>query len=54
MGVSIIFTAAMIRTLGKNLNILSMYVVSPVVHISNISSCQKNLFQFYCGCKQFH
>ena len=26
---------------GKNLNIVSMCVVSPVVHTSNISSCQK-------------
>jgi hypothetical protein len=28
----------------KNLNIISMYAVSPVVHLSNISSCQKNFF----------
>jgi hypothetical protein len=26
---------------GKNLNIVSMCAVSPVVHTSNISSCQK-------------
>jgi hypothetical protein len=29
---------------GKNLNIVSMCAVSPVVHISNVSSCQKNFF----------
>jgi hypothetical protein len=34
------------RVCGKNLNILSMCAVSPVVHISNISSCQKNFFSF--------
>jgi hypothetical protein len=28
--------------------------VSPVVHTSKISSCQKNPFRFSCGCKQFH
>ena len=40
---------------GKNLNIVSMCAVSPVVHTSNISSCQKKkLFQFSCGCEQFH
>jgi len=39
---------------GKNLNITSMCAVSPVVHTSKISSCQKNLFQFSCGCEQFH
>ena len=40
---------------GKNLNILSMCAVSPVVHTSNISSCQKKiLFQFSRGCEQFH
>jgi hypothetical protein len=40
---------------GKNLNIISMCVVSPMVHTSNISSCQKKkLFQFSCGCEQFH
>jgi hypothetical protein len=26
---------------GKNLNIVSMYAVSPVMHTSNTSSCQK-------------
>ena len=31
---------------GKNLNIVSMCAVSPVVHTSNISSCQKNFFIF--------
>jgi len=29
------------RVCGNNLNIVSMYAVSPVVHRSNISSCQK-------------
>jgi len=32
--------------LGKNLNIVSMCAVSPVVHTSNISICQKNFFSF--------
>jgi hypothetical protein len=31
---------------GKNLNIVSICAVSPVVHTSNISSCQKNFFSF--------
>jgi hypothetical protein len=40
---------------GKNLNIVSMCAVSPVVQTSNISSRKKkNLFQFSCGCEQFH
>ena len=40
---------------GKNLNIIWMCAVSPVVHISNISSFQqKKLFQFSCRCEQFH
>jgi hypothetical protein len=42
------------RVCSKNLNIASMCAVSPVVHTSNVSSCQKKLFQFYCGCEQFH
>jgi predicted SprT family Zn-dependent metalloprotease len=42
------------RVFGKNLNIVSMCAVSPVVHTSNISSCQKKLFQFSCGCEQFY
>jgi hypothetical protein len=55
MGASIFFTAAMIRafrhgscwcTCGKNLNITSMCAMSPMVHTSNISSCQKNFFSF--------
>jgi hypothetical protein len=29
------------RVCGKNLNIVSMCAVSPVVHTSNIFSCQK-------------
>ena len=38
---------------GKNLNIILMCAMSPVVHTSNISSCQKKLFQFSCGCEKF-
>jgi hypothetical protein len=38
---------------GKNLNIVSMCAVLPVVHTSNFSTCKKN-FQFSCGCEQFH
>jgi hypothetical protein len=34
------------RVCDKNLNIVSMCAVSPVVHTSNISSCQKNFFCF--------
>jgi hypothetical protein len=34
------------RLCGNNLNILSMCAVSPVVHTSNISSRQKNFFNF--------
>jgi hypothetical protein len=30
----------------KNLNIVSMCALSPMVHTSNISSCQKNFFSF--------
>ena len=35
--------------------IVSMCAVSPVVHTSNISSCQKKkkLFQFSCDCEKF-
>ena len=29
------------RVCGKNLNIVSMCAVSPVVHTSNVSSCQE-------------
>jgi hypothetical protein len=42
------------RVCGKNLNIVSMCAVSPVVHTSNVSSCQKKLFRFSCVCEQFH
>jgi len=35
-------------------NIVSMCAVSPMVDTLNISSCQKELFQFSCGCEQFH
>jgi hypothetical protein len=31
---------------GNNLNIVSMCAMSPVVHKSNISSCQNNFFSF--------
>jgi hypothetical protein len=31
---------------GKNLNIVSMCAVSPVVNTSNIFICQKNFFSF--------
>jgi len=31
-----------------------MCAASLVVHTSNISSCQKELFQFSCGCEQLH
>ena len=31
---------------GKNLNVVSMCAMSPAVHASNISSCQKNFFSF--------
>jgi hypothetical protein len=34
------------RVCGKKLNIVSMCAVSSVVHTSNISSCQKNIFSF--------
>jgi len=39
---------------GKNLNIISMCAVSSLVHTSNISSCQKKLFQLSCGCEKLH
>ena len=47
------------RVCGKNLNIVSKCAVSPVVHTSNVSSCQKKkgknkLFQFSCGCEKFY
>ena len=32
---------------GNNLNIVSMCAVSPVVHTSNISSCQKKKKNFF-------
>ena len=37
-----------VNVCGNNLNIISMCSVSPVVHTSNISSCQKkkNFFSF--------
>jgi hypothetical protein len=40
------------RVCGKNLNIVSMWAMSSVVHTSNISSYQTNLFQFSCGYEQ--
>jgi hypothetical protein len=39
------------RMCGKKFNIVSMWAVSPVVHTSKISSCQKQFFQFFCGCE---
>jgi hypothetical protein len=36
------------RVCGKNLTVISICAVSPVVHTSNISSCQQNS-QFSCG-----
>jgi hypothetical protein len=42
------------RVCDNNLNIVSMCALSPVVCTSNISSCQKNLFHFSCGCEKFH
>jgi hypothetical protein len=42
------------RVCGKNLNIVSMCAVSPVVHTSSFSSCQKKLVQISCVCEQFH
>jgi hypothetical protein len=52
MGASIFFTAAMIRAwevshvdvCGNNLDIATMCAISPMVHTSDISSCQKNYF----------
>jgi len=35
------------RVFGKNLNIVSMYAMSPVVHTSNIFSCQKETFSVF-------
>jgi hypothetical protein len=35
------------RVYGKNLNIVSMGAVSPVVHPSNISSCLKKISAFW-------
>ena len=35
------------RVRGKNFNIVSMCSVSNVVHISNISSCQKKTFSIF-------
>ena len=43
-----------VEVCGKDLNIVSMCAMSPVVHTSNISGCQKKkLFQFSGGCEQF-
>jgi hypothetical protein len=35
------------RVCDKNLNIVSVCAVSPMVHTSNISSCQKNHFSVF-------
>jgi hypothetical protein len=45
------------RVCGKNLNIVSMCAVSPVVHTWTslvVPHTKKKLFQFSCGCEQFH
>ena len=47
---SVKYIDALMLTRGKNLNIISACAMSPVVHTSNIFSCQKKLFQFSCGC----
>jgi len=41
---SLLFLETCSRVCGNNLNIVSMCAVSPVVHTSNISSCQKKTF----------
>ena len=38
--------AMLVRVCGKKLNIVLMCAVSPVVHISNICSCQNKFFNF--------
>jgi len=35
-----------VDTCGDNLNIVSICAMSPLVHASNISSCQKETFSF--------
>ena len=40
-------TGKLWRVCGKNLNIISMCDVSPVVHTSNMSSCQKRTFSVF-------
>ena len=42
-----IFKSTCWRVGGKNLNILSICAVSPVVHTSKISSCQKKTFSVF-------
>jgi hypothetical protein len=37
-----------LRMCGKNWNIVSMCAMSPMVHTSNIFSCQKKHFPFFC------
>jgi len=39
------------RMCGNNLKIISMCAMLPMVHTSNISSCQKKLLQFSYGCE---
>ena len=41
-----LFTATHLRVCGRNLNIVSMCAVSPVVHALNISSCKKTFSVF--------
>jgi hypothetical protein len=35
-------------------NIYNKKTKGPTVHTSNTSSCKNKLFQFSCGCEQFH
>jgi hypothetical protein len=44
--IDMIFKSTCWCVCGNNLNIVSMCAMSPVVHTSNISSCQKNFFSF--------
>ena len=39
-------TLMLTRVCGKNLNIVSTCAVTPMVHTSKISSCQKHVFSF--------
>ena len=41
------YRCSRVDTCGKNLKIVSMCAVSPVVHTSNIYSCQRKLFSVF-------